>query len=61
MKTTAAHKFQNALRIMVSLDEVSDVIGNELAAEFHRAPLEFAIRMDEQTWAKVFTLIERRM
>ena len=55
-----AHRFHNALRIMHSLDEVSDVIGPEAAAEFHRDPLRAAIRMDEPTWARVYALIEAR-
>jgi len=57
---TEAHKMQNALRIMMSLDEVRNIIGTDGAAAFHRDPLAAAIRMDETTWAKVFELITAR-
>ncbi len=55
-----SRQFQNSLRIMHSLDEVSDVIGDELAAQFHRNPMEVAMRMDASTWASVYALIEKR-
>ena len=53
-----AQKFQNALRIMFSLDEISTVLGPEQVASFHADPLGSAIRMDADTWAKVYALIE---
>lgn len=55
-----ARRFQNALRIMHSLDEVADVLPSESVAAFHADPFGAAIRMDETTWAKVFALIEKR-
>lgn len=58
---TDAQKFQNALRIMYSLDEVSSVLPTmEDTAIFHADPMRAAIRMDEETWAKVYALIEKR-
>ena len=59
MKTDAA-RFQNALRIMFSLDEIYQVLPPEKVAAFHRDPIGVAIRMDAPTWAKVFALIEAR-
>lgn len=56
-----AHQAQNMLRIMNSLDEVDAAIGSDAAADFHRSPMDAAMRMDEATWAKVFALIEKRM
>jgi hypothetical protein len=55
-----AHSFQNALRIMNSLDEVSQVIPAENVRAFHQNPMAAAIRMDEETWAKVYALIIAR-
>lgn len=56
-----AKRFQNALRIMHSLDEVKDVLPAYMVPIFHQDPMKAAIRMDEKTWAKVYALIERRM
>jgi len=55
-----AHEFQNALRIMMSLDEVSSVLGKEMVRVFHNDPMRAAVRMDEDTWARVYALIEAR-
>ena len=55
-----AGKFQNALRIMHSLDEVAGVLPAEDVAAFHNDPVRAAIRMDASTWAKVYALIEAR-
>lgn len=55
-----AHRFQNALRIMHSLDEISAVLAPDKVTEFHRDPFRAAIRMDEKTWTKVFALIDAR-
>jgi hypothetical protein len=57
---TDAHTFQNALRIMHSLDEVSQVIPAENVRAFHRDPMGAALRMDAETWAKVYGLIRAR-
>jgi len=57
---TDAAKFQNALRIMYSLDEVSTVLPTDKVQAFHQAPSHAAIRMDAETWAKVYALIEAR-
>ena len=57
---TDAAKFQNALRIMYSLDEVSTVLTPYIALRFQRDPIGTSIRMDEETWAKVYALIEAR-
>jgi hypothetical protein len=54
---TDAHTFQNALRIMNSLDEVSQVIPAENVRAFHQDPMAATIRMDEETWEKVYALI----
>ena len=61
-KKTAAARFQNALRIMHSLDEVDTVLphGNFSVSDFHNYPIATAIRMDAETWAKVYVLIEAR-
>lgn len=56
-----AHQFQNALRIMNSLDEVSDVLEPHQVAIFHADPMGASIRMDDPTFARVFDLIDRRM
>lgn len=58
-KTDAA-RFQNALRIMYSLDEVRDALPIGQAVKFHFDPAGEAIRMDADTWAKVYALIEAR-
>lgn len=57
---TDAQKFQNGLRIMHSLDEVSSVLPPEIVPLFHNDPMMVAIRLDEETWAKVYALIEAR-
>jgi hypothetical protein len=57
---TDAAKFQNALRIMYSLDEVDAVLTPQKAEGFHRDPMRTAIRMDEEAWAKVYAMIEAR-
>lgn len=57
---TDAAKFQNALRIMHSLDEVSTVLPPNKISDFNNYPLQIAIRMDAETWAKVYALIEAR-
>ena len=57
---TDAQKFQNALRIMYSLDEVDMVLPRKDVAKFHNDPLAAAIRMDADAWAKVYALIEAR-
>jgi hypothetical protein len=54
---TDANTFQNALRIMHSLDEVSQVIPAENVRAFHQDPMASALRMDAETWAKVYGLI----
>jgi hypothetical protein len=54
---TDAHKFQNALRIMYSLDEVSQVIPADNVRAFHQDPMAAALRMDAVTWAMVYGLI----
>ena len=55
-----AHEFQNALRIMHSLDEVASVMLLADARKFHADPVRAAMRMDEDTWARVYALIEAR-
>ena len=60
MKMTDAHRFQNALRIMYSLDEVATVLRAEQADEFLYNPLRTALLLDQPTWAKVYALIEAR-
>ena len=57
---TDAAKFQNALRIMYSLDEVDTVLTPQKAEGFHRDPIRASLRMDAETWAKVYALIEAR-
>jgi len=57
---TDAHKFQNALRIMYSLDEVSSVLSPEDTGAFHANPMAKSVRMDEDTFARVYALIEAR-
>ena len=60
IQKTDAQKFQNALRIMCSLDEVADVLPPYYAVRFQDDPIREAIRMDVDTWAKVYALIEAR-
>ena len=55
-----AAKFQNALRIMYSLDEIDAVLTTDKVQAFHQSPSHAAIRMDAETWAKVYALIEAR-
>jgi len=55
-----AAKFQNALRIMYSLDEIDAVLTPQKTEGFHRDPMRAGIRMDAETWAKVYALIEAR-
>ena len=57
---TDAQKFQNALRIMYSLDEVSSVLPRDKFVAFHMDPIGVSMRMDADTWAKVYELIEAR-
>ena len=45
---------------MYSLDEVSTVLTPYIALRFQRDPIGTSIRMDEETWAKVYALIEAR-
>jgi hypothetical protein len=55
-----ANKYLNALRIMHSLDEVGQVLDRDMAAEFHSDPARAAMRMDDETWQRVYALIEAR-
>ena len=55
-----AQQFQNAIRIMYSLDEVAQVLPPEKIAAFHANPADAIIRMDAPTFDKVFDLIEKR-
>ena len=55
-----AHRAQNMLRIMHSLDEVGTVLPRDQVAAFHADPMGVAMRMDPTTWANVYALIERR-
>jgi len=57
---TDAAKFQNALRIMNSLDEIETVPPPHKRGYFHANPMLASIRMDAETWAKVYALIEAR-
>jgi hypothetical protein len=57
---TDAAKFQNALRIMNSLDEIETVLPPHKRGYFHANPMLASIRMDAETWAKVYALIEAR-
>ena len=56
-----AAQFQNAIRIMHSLDEVSEVLERDDVGDFHRNPMQASLHMDEPTWARVYALIEKRM
>ena len=59
MKTDAA-RFQNALRIMSSLDGIDEILPLNRVAAYYRDPVSESIRMDAETWAKVFDLIDAR-